>query len=518
MNSFGRLFRISIFGESHGDCVGITIDGCPAGLPLTAEDLLPDLERRKGGQGKGTTPRKEEDYPLFKSGLFNGKTTGFPITILFENKNTRSEDYDKQRSIPRPGHADWVAHQKFGGHEDYRGGGHFSARLTTGIVAAGAIAKKLLNWGNSPQLFFQNQGETSPLTPLQRRGETGGVLIPGYMTTPVESWTFLAEFARQNRKNATPAEDKLWQELRNRKVHGFKFRRQHPVNGFIPDFVCLPKKLIIEIDGAYHNEAVQKKYDELRTKWLSATQYSILRFTNEEVLEQMEKVIETIGKFLLSATSQPDPKEREQENDENSPSPLERELEGEVTLSAITINAYVTEIAGEKDLEQGLQKAIDAKDSVGGLVECRVSGLPVGLGEPYFDSLESSLSHIVFAIPAVRGIEFGTGFAAAKMFGSAHNDAIEDMQGTTRTNHAGGVVGGISNGNELVFRLAVKPTSSTPKEQNSLNWDTGTTEDFTIKGRHDLCVALRAPVIVEAVTAIVLADFMLLHQQIKRVL
>lgn len=338
MNSFGRLFRISIFGESHGDCVGITIDGCPAGLPLTAEDLLPDLERRKGGQGKGTTPRKEDDYPLFKSGVFNGKTTGFPITILFENKNMRSEDYDKQRSIPRPGHADWVAHQKFGGHEDYRGGGHFSARLTTGLVAAGAIAKKLLNWGK------------------------------------------------------------------------------------------------------------------------------------------------------------------------------------ENLASIISIHAKVTEIAGENDLEQGLQKAIDAKDSVGGLVECRVNGLPVGLGEPYFDSLESSLSHIVFAIPAVRGIEFGTGFAAAKMFGSDHNDAIEDMEGTTRTNHAGGVVGGISNGNELVFRLAVKPTSSTPKEQNSLNWDTGTTEDFTIKGRHDLCVALRAPVIVEAVTAIVLADFMLLHQQIKRVL
>ena len=186
--------------------------------------------------------------------------------------------------------------------------------------------------------------------------------------------------------------------------------------------------------------------------------------------------------------------------------------------SPLTIQAFVTEIGGDNNLEQGLQKAIDAKDSVGGLVECRVSGLPVGLGEPYFDSLESALAHIVFAIPAVRGIEFGTGFAAAKMFGSEHNDAIEDMEGTTRTNHAGGVVGGISNGNELVFRLAVKPTSSTPKEQNSLNWETGTTEDFTIKGRHDLCVALRAPVIVEAVTAIVLADFMLLHQQIKRVL
>ena len=330
MNTFGRIFRISIFGESHGECVGITIDGCPAGLSLSAEDLLSDLERRKGGQAKGTTPRKEDDYPIFKSGVFNGKTTGFPITILFENNNTRSEDYQKQRSIPRPGHADWVANKKFGGNEDYRGGGHFSARLTTGLVAAGAVARKLLN--------------------------------------------------------------------------------------------------------------------------------------------------------------------------------------------EISIIAAVTEIAGESDLEKGLQKAIDAKDSVGGIIECRVSGMPVGLGEPYFDSLESVLSHILFSIPAVKGVEFGAGFAAAKMFGSEHNDAIENTEGKTRTNNAGGVVGGISNGNELVFRLVVKPTSSTPKEQNSLNWETGKTENFSVKGRHDLCVALRAPVIVEAATAIVLADFMLLEQRIKRVL
>ena len=329
MNSFGKLFRVSIFGESHGESVGIVVDGCPAGLPLTADDLLPDLERRKGGKQKGTTPRQEADYPFFKSGTFNDKTTGFPIAIFFENNNTRSEDYAKQRSIPRPGHADWVAHQKFGGHEDYRGGGHFSARLTTGLVAAGAIAKKL--------------------------------------------------------------------------------------------------------------------------------------------------------------------------------------------MTGVSIHAEVTEIGGEKDLEKGLQNAIDAKDSVGGLVECRVTGLPVGLGEPYFDSVESVLAQMMFAIPAVRGIEFGTGFAAAKMFGSEHNDAIDDMSGKTRTNHAGGVVGGISNGNQLVFRLAIKPTSSTPKEQNSLNWDTEQTENFSIKGRHDLCVALRAPVIVEAATAIVLADLMLQEQRIKRI-
>ena len=330
MNNLGRIFRVSIFGESHGESVGIVIDGCPAGLLLSAEDLLHDLERRKGGQGKGTTPRKEDDYPFFKSGIFNGKTTGAPITIIFENNNTRSEDYNKQRSIPRPGHADWVAHQKYGGNEDYRGGGHFSARLTTGLVAAGAIAKKL--------------------------------------------------------------------------------------------------------------------------------------------------------------------------------------------MTGVTIHAAVTEIGGEKDLEKGLQNAIDEKDSVGGIVECKVNGLPVGLGEPFFDSVESQIAHIAFAIPAVKGVEFGSGFAAAKMFGSQHNDAIENMEGKTRTNHAGGIVGGISNGNELVFRIAIKPTASTPKQQNSLNWDTGKVEDFSVKGRHDLCVALRAPVILEAATAIALIDLFFLEQKINRII
>jgi len=330
LNSFGRIFRVHIFGESHGESVGIVIDGCPAGLALSADDLLPDLERRKGGKQKGTTPRQEADYPFFKSGLFNGKTTGAPITIIFENNNTRSGDYEKQRSFPRPGHADWVAHQKYGGHEDYRGGGHFSARLTTGLVGAGAIAKKL--------------------------------------------------------------------------------------------------------------------------------------------------------------------------------------------MAGISIASAVTEIGGESDLEKGLQNAIDAKDSVGGIVECRVNGLPVGLGEPFFDSVESQIAHIAFAIPAVKGVEFGSGFAAAKMFGSQHNDAIENMEGKTRTNHAGGIVGGITNGNELVFRIAIKPTASTPKTQNSLNWDTGKVEDFSIKGRHDLCVALRAPVILEAATAIALIDLFLLEQNSKRVI
>jgi chorismate synthase len=332
MNVFGRLFRITIFGESHGESVGVNIDGCPAGLPLSVDDFLADIERRKGGTQKGTTPRKEDDLPIFKSGVFNGRTTGAPLTILFENNNTRSTDYEKQRAVPRPGHADFVAHQKFGGFEDFRGGGHFSGRLTVALVAAGVIAKKLL--------------------------------------------------AR-------------------------------------------------------------------------------------------------VG-------------------------------------SGVPVQARILEIGGEQDLEKGLQKAIDAKDTIGGIVECRAEGLPIGLGEPFFDSLESVLSHAVFAIPAIRGIEFGTGFAAARMFGSQHNDAIEDTAGKTRTNHAGGVVGGISNGNELVFRIAVKPTSSTPKEQLTLNWETGEQETFSVKGRHDLCIALRVPVVLEAVTALVLADLLLLEQYIPR--
>jgi len=330
MNSFGRIFRVHIFGESHGESVGIVIDGCPAGLLLSLEDFIPDLERRKGGTQKGTTPRQEEDLPIFKSGLFNGKTTGAPITILFENKNIRSSDYEKLRDIPRPGHADFVARKKAGGYEDYRGSGHFSGRLTVALVAAGVIAKKLLN---------------------------------------------------------------------------------------------------------------------------------------------QVKIISTI-----------------------------------------------LEIGGETDLEKGLQKAIDAKDSIGGIIECRTNGLPIGLGEPFFDSVESIMSHVVFAIPAVRAIEFGTGFAAAKMFGSEHNDAIEDMNGKTRTNHAGGVVGGLTNGNELVFRIAIKPTSSTPKEQNTLNWESGKVETVSVKGRHDLCIALRVPVILEAVTAIVLADLMMTEQKIPRII
>jgi chorismate synthase len=491
MNSFGRIFRVSIFGESHGESVGIVVDGCPAGLPLTVEDFLPDLERRKGGTQKGTTPRQEEDLPIFKSGLFNNKTTGAPITILFENKNVRSGDYEKQRDVPRPGHADFVAHKKFAGFEDYRGSGHFSGRLTVALVAAGVIAKKILELA-----------QTSPQTPLQKRGASEDSDLPGYITNTTDQWKIVSAYAKEHRQNPTKAEELLWEQLRNRKIKNSKFRRQHAIEGYIADFVCLEKKLVVEVDGDYHDEVEQKRLDEFRAKTLQKNGYQLIRFNNEDVLQKMDWVLEEIGKALQLAS--------------NSPSPLERELEGEV-LNKIKISSSILEIGGEKDLDKGLQRAIDEKDSIGGIIECRVNGLPIGLGEPFFDSAESLLSHIVFAIPAVRGIEFGTGFAAAKMFGSEHNDAIENIEGKTRTNHAGGIVGGLTNGNELVFRIAIKPTSSTPKEQNTLNWETGRVENASVKGRHDLCIALRVPVILEAVTAIVLADLMMLEQRISRI-
>jgi very-short-patch-repair endonuclease len=326
--------------------------------------------------------------------------------------------------------------------------------------------------------------------------------VPGYITNTEDQWKIVSAYAKENRQNLTEAENKLWQELRNKKLAGNKFRRQHPIEGYIPDFVCIEKRLVVEVDGEYHNEEEQKRIDEFRAKTLRKNGYRLIRFTNEEVLQKIDWVLEEIEKNLQSEFT--------------SPSPLERGQGGEV-LPKIRITSSILEIGGEKDLEKGLQKAIDEKDSIGGIIECRVNGLPIGLGEPFFDSAESLLSHIVFAIPAVRGIEFGTGFAAAGMFGSEHNDAIENMEGKTRTNHAGGIVGGLTNGNELVFRIAIKPTSSTPKEQNTLNWETGKVENASVKGRHDLCIALRVPVILEAVSAIVLADLMILEQRIKRI-
>ena len=319
MNTFGRLFRINIFGESHGESLGIVIDGCPAGISLKLSDFKSDFARRKSG-AKGTTPRREADIPRIMSGVFNDHTTGAPIMIMFENSNTRSRDYTLLKDIPRPGHADLTAQQKFGGFQDFRGGGHFSGRLTLGVVAAGVIAKKIVD----------------------------------------------------------------------------------PMN----------------------------------------------------------------------------------------------------------VKATLIEAGGSTDIEEAVNKAVDEKDSIGGIIECRISKVSPSLGEPFFDSVEAVMSHMIFSIPAIKGIEFGSGFEAARMKGSVHNDNIINVEGTTETNHAGGINGGISNGNEIVFRLAVKPTSSTHQVQKTVNLKSGALEELSIEGRHDTCIALRVPVVVEAAAAIVMADFM----------
>jgi len=329
MNSFGRFLRMAVFGESHGEAVGVVIDGCPAGIPLCVQDFSSDLTRRRAG-AEGTTSRREPDIPLIKSGLFNQKTTGAPLAILFENTDTISEDYTNLKDRPRPGHADFVAFRKFGGHNDYRGSGAFSGRLTVALVAAGVVAKKVI-----------------------------------------------------------------------------------------------------------------------------------------------------------------DP---------------------------ILVKASVLEVDGQTDLKTAVKSAVKDKDSAGGLIACRVERAPVGLGEPFFDSVESLISHAVFAIPGVKGIEFGAGFASGRMRGSEFNDPIETPDGKTKTNHAGGMNGGITNGNQVLFRIAVRPPSSIAREQDTVDLGTGQPAKIRATGRHDVCFALRMPVIVEAVSAFVLADFMLVEHKIPRIL
>nr|WP_320131773.1 chorismate synthase [uncultured Holophaga sp.] len=330
MNTFGRHLRISILGESHGTCVGVLLDGLPAGFQLQEADFLADMERRRGGKAPGTTPRQEDDRPLLQTGILKGVTTGAPMLIVVENRNTKSGDYEHLKRVPRPGHADWVALQKFGGFADMRGSGHFSGRLTTGVVAAGVIAKKL--------------------------------------------------------------------------------------------------------------------------------------------------------------------------------------------LGDIRVEARLLEVGGRQDIEAAIAEAMAAEDSIGGLVECRVQGLPAGLGEPFFDSVESLIAHAVFAIPATKALEFGDGWAAARSRGSDFNDAIESVDGRTRTNHCGGINGGISNGNELVFRVSVKPTSSINAVQRTVDMTTGGLTDLSVGGRHDACIALRVPVVLEAMTALVLADLLMQAGRIPRVL
>jgi chorismate synthase len=326
MNSFGSVFRISLFGESHGTAIGVIIDGCPAGISLKAGDFTGDLSRRRSGS-MGTTKRHEPDSPEILSGVFNDTTTGAPVTLITRNSDKISSDYDEFRKIPRPGHADFVSEIKYGGFSDMRGSGHFSGRITWGLVAAGVIAKKV----------------------------------------------------------ADPA----------------------------------------------------------------------------------------------------------------------------------LIKARLISAGGDEDIDRAIGKALSENDSIGGIVECRVSYTPKAIGEPFFYSVESAISHIVFSIPAIKGIEFGSGFSAAAMRGSVHNDPIIDMSGKTATNNAGGINGGITNGNEIIFRAAVKPTSSTGVPQTTFNFEKKEMTTLQVGGRHDTCIALRMPVIIEAATAIALADLILIDRAIN---
>ena len=342
MNSFGRKFRVSIFGESHGEQIGVVLDGVPAGLELTEDDFINDIARRKSG-AKGTTPRIEADKPKIVSGVYEGHTTGAPLAILFANTNTRSKDYSVFADMPRPGHADLVAAMKWDECNDPRGGGHFSGRMTLPVVAAGVVAKMILS----------------------------------------ES-TILDEIPMG----------------------------QEPVHA-----------RIVELGG------------------------------------------------------------------------IPNDAEEGISMDCQTV----------------LEQAMKEGDSLGAVVECVVPDVGIGYGEPFWDSVESVISHAVFSIPGVRGIEFGDGFDAARMTGSEHNDPI-GIDGIPVKNGAGGVNGGITNGAPVVFRVAFKPTSSISVPQKTLNLSTGEINTLKIGGRHDACFALRTPVIVEAMTAIALADLVLLKQ------
>ena len=359
MNTFGRKFRVSIFGESHGELIGVVLDGVPAGLELSVEDFTQDILRRKSG-AKGTTPRIEADTPRIVSGIYDGLTTGAPLTIVFENTNTKSGDYSLFAAMPRPGHADLTAALKWDDCQDPRGGGHFSGRLTLPVVAAGVVAKKIL-----------------------------------------QDATMLDE---------TPFAG---------------------VNAHIVELGGIPRKPAVACESASES-------------------------SSEEISEHLSQM--------------------------------------------------------PAEWQAAIDAAVKEGDSLGAIVECTVPEIDPGYGEPFWDSVESEIAHAVFAIPGVRGLEFGDGFAAAAMKGSEHNDPI-GPDGRPTKNGAGGVNGGITNGAPIAFRVAFKPTSSIRKPQQTFNFATGQMDTLEVPGRHDVCFALRTPVVVEAMTAIVLADLVLLSSK-----
>ena len=351
-NSLGKLFTITSFGESHGRCVGVIVDGCPAGLAVSEQDIQREEAKRWPGAGAGSTTRSEEDRVEILSGVYNGVTTGAPICLLTWNKDIDSGDYRKNRFLLRPGHADYTALVKYGGFNDPRGGGRFSGRLTAGYVMAGAIAKKLLG--------------LSGMEILAHTVEIGGIR----------------------------AQSKDFAEIR-------KNVDQNP-----------------------------------------------LRCADLEAAGEMVRLIE---------------------------------------------------------------KAKEENDSLGGVIEGIALNVPPGLGEPVFDNLDGEMAKALLAIPAVKGVEFGAGFAAAGKKGSENNDpfTIKDGKVVTVTNNAGGILGGISNGMPIVVRVAVKPTSSIAREQETVDIEKMETTSLSVRGRHDVCIVPRAVAVVETMMAVTLGDFAL---------
>ena len=344
----GQKLRLSIFGQSHSEAIGMTLDGLPAGIEIDPDELQRFLNRRAPGQNDWSTPRKEEDRPDFLCGLKGGFTCGAPLTAVIHNNNTRPKDYSQLKITPRPGHADYTAEVKYRGFQDYSGGGHFSGRLTAPLCIAGGIVR---------------------------------------------------------------------QELRR------------------------------------HNIAVDAR-------------------------------IAAIAGI----------------RDESA-------FEASVADKAFPV---VDDKIGEQ-MRAAIQNAREDGDSVGGVIECVVRGLPVGIGEPMFDGVENQIARLVFAVPAVKGVEFGAGFEAAKLRGSENNDPflVEDGRIVTASNHAGGILGGIANGMPLVFRAAVKPTPSISRAQQSVNLSTMEPQELRVTGRHDPCIVPRAVPVIEAAAALAVYDLIL---------
>jgi chorismate synthase len=361
-NSLGKEFVVSSFGESHGKYIGVIIDGCPAGLPFSEEDVQPELDRRIPAQPKIVSGRIEKDKVEILSGVFNGFTTGAPIAMIVANKEAKSSDYEDIKDLPRPSHSDYPARVKYGGFNDYRGGGRFSGRVTVALIMAGAIAKKLLRKFNVDVLAY------------------------------------------------TKAIGK----------------------------VKLDKALC-------HEEISKRKYET---------------------------------------------------------------------------SVRCPDLACAEAMEESIVKARQEDDSLGGVIECLALDVPAGIGEPLFDALDADIAKVLFLVPAVKGVEFGGGFASAELKGSENNDVYQMRNGkvVTLTNNAGGILGGLSSGMQITVRVAIKPTSSIGREQRTVNLSK--MEDATIKvsGRHDPCVVPKAVPVVESAMAITLADHMIRAGVISKVL